>query len=138
MKKIIFTLILFLTISMASVFANNNIDNNDNTYIQPKVEAFSKIYINIPSNIYFIESDTYDIQIYADKELKKYIQYTVEGDTMSIKIMPHFLSEELMNNKNDIKIYIKAPNINMKISTPITLLVSDTKKLSNIRNYEND
>lgn len=138
MKKIIFTLILFLTISMASVFANNNIDNNDNTYIQPKVEAFSKIYINIPSNIYFIESDTYDIQIHADKELKKYIQYTVEGDTMSIKIMPHFLSEELMNNKNDINIYIKAPNINMKISTPITLLVSDTKKLSNIRNYEND
>lgn len=143
MKKFLITLMfIMMSVTYVTASANEFVDNTDEKGKLEYVDTTSYrnlnyIWVNMPSKIRQIESDSFNIVIRSKYNfLQDNISYSIDDDFLRIKLNSRYLSPTEEMSPDDIQIFIYGPKF-LQIKTTSSLLVSAANK-SSLTNYEKD
>lgn len=122
MKKFILTTI-FLICILLGINANNTLKFNNN-YFDKDVK---EIIVNVPSNIYFYQGDTFGINIRTfDEDLYNQIKYEIKDNKLYIDFNK-FYDHNVLLDPDNIRINIQTPVEIKKIKTNSELVAIEQK-----------
>ena len=131
-----------MSVTYVAASINEFVDNTDDKgrleYVDTTLyNKLNYIWVNMPSKIKQIESDQFNIIIYSRYDfIKNNISYTIDDESIRIKLNSRYLNTNDNISPNDIYICIYNPKI-LKIKTTSSLLILNSKK-SDLTNYEKD
>lgn len=105
--KLMFAAILFVcaTTSIVAQKENNIVKNYP-------FHSFSKIHFNAVANIFYTQSDNYEVRVEGDSEMIKLLKISEKGDILTITTSKTFK----MKKVNNLYIYVSSPNLKAIVS----------------------